>query len=217
MKNKNTSVEAVNIYIELRKSRIYVGQLKYRTNIPSGGFIFSYDDKYIYDDKSIMLGPDLPLTQKMFTSEKLFTSFLDRIPSRNNSAYSDYCAAFNISVEENDPFLLLSTIGRKGPSAFIFEAVYNDIISNEDVKLFRDELTLSLRDFALIFDFSPYTIQKIESGKYSGKEIMKRINIYIKFPEVALFEIKRNSAKIHSGVLNNLLGVYSAKIMDRTM
>ena len=54
----------------------------------------------------------------------------------------------------------------------------------------------------------PFSIQKIEAGKYSGKELLKRIKIYHKFYKVALFEIKKNRTKIHSKTYDRLLEFY---------
>lgn len=211
MKSKNKKPIAVDVFMESKKTRTHVGQLKYADE-KRKKFIFTYNEAYLYDDRSITIGPEFPLTERSFTSEKIFPSFLDRIPSRQNSAYKDYCAQMGISIDEDDIFVLLTTIGRKGPSAFIFEPVYEDDFDYTNLIELRGDLKLSIREFGVVFDFSPYSIQKIESGKYSGKELLKRIEIYYKFPEVALYEIKKNRNKIHSNTYERLLLFYNSLI-----
>lgn len=207
MDSKNNKPIAVDVFIESKKKRTHVGRLKYADD-ERKRFVFTYNESYLYDEKSITIGPEFPLTERSFSSDNIFPSFLDRIPSRQNPAYKDYCLQMGISVDEKDIFVLLTTIGRKGPSAFIFEPVFDDDYDYSELIMFRKELGLTFREFGAAFDFSPYSIQKIESGKYSGKELLKRIEIYHKFPEVAFFEIKKNRTKIHSKTYDRLLEFY---------
>lgn len=188
----------VDVYAEYGKSRIYVGRLSKKDE----GFEFIYDDKYLENMKAVPLGYELPLTQRAFFSKELFGSFKDRIPSKKNPAYVEYCDKFGISPKEKDPLKLLVTIGRKGPSSFIFEAVLENEFSSDNVAAFRKELGLSTRDFALLFDVSYSTLNKIENNRVSGRDILKRLEIYVMFKDVALFEIKKNRAKVHSSVYN---------------
>ena len=58
-------IEAVDVYLEKRKTREYVGRLSREGK----KFIFIYNDSYLYKGKAIPLGPDLPLTKKKFISE----------------------------------------------------------------------------------------------------------------------------------------------------
>lgn len=194
MKNFKKQIIAVDVYFERYTSREYVGRLVYRKD----QFTFSYDDLYLYDDRAIALGPDLPCDRKEHRSKKLFISFEDRIPSRQNPAYKEYCEMTGISVKEKDPLVLLSTLGQKGPSSFIFVPVYNDEFTKEDLKAFRKSLRLSIRSFAKLFDFSPVTIHRIESGKSSGKDALKRVELYSLFPQVALYEVDRFGHRIGS-------------------
>ena len=106
---------AVDVYFEKHISRVYVGQLKYEKK----KFVFNYDDTYLYSERAMAIGPDLPCTQKRHASKKLFMSFEDRIPSRQNPAYPEYCQMTGISSEEKDPLVLLATIGQKG-AVFIY-------------------------------------------------------------------------------------------------
>jgi hypothetical protein len=196
---KAKKVVAVEIYLQKRKTREYVGNL---TNEGSE-FVFIYDDKYIYGRKSIQIGPDLPLSKIRHASKRLFDTFEDRIPSKKNPAYKDYCKAMGISPDEKDQLTLVGTLGSRGPSSFVFVPKYLEEIKKDDVILLRKQLGLSIREFADVFDFAPATIYRIESGKSSGKDALKRLEIYLKFPETALYEIDKNGGRISDEKKNN--------------
>ena len=146
---------------EGRKRRAFVGVL---TFVPAENlYRFEYDEKYFRSKGAIPLGPELNLAQKAHLSNPaaLFPSLTDRIPDRANPAYADYCASQGISVDEQNPIILLGTIGRRGPSSFVFESVF---ISADEVlgkfKNFRQELDLSIYDLAQAFDISAYSTPK---------------------------------------------------------
>jgi HipA-like protein len=201
MKFNHKNIIGINVYLENRKTRTFVGQL---TKIKTC-FIFKYSKKYLYQETAISLGPEFPLTKVEFLSRKMFPSFLDRIPSKENPAYEDYCNLFGINTDESNLFVLLATIGRKGPSSFIFEPlIIEDKFTSESLKLFRKKMKLSTRNFALLFDVSPTVINKIECGHNSGEELLKRFEIYFKFPEIALFEIEKNRELINYDIYNNV-------------
>ena len=189
--NKNRVV-AVDVYLQRRISREYVGQLKRE----KGRFAFTYDERYRFSERAFALGPDLPLSKRVSKSRKLFPTFEDRIPLRSNPAYAEYCQWVGISPDERDPMVLLSTLGQKGPSSFIFAPARDTQFGRKDLIQFRQRLGLSIREFADLFDFGPATIHRIESGKSSGKDALKRIEIYCRFPRVALFELSRSGCKI---------------------
>jgi HipA-like protein len=192
---------SLNVYLERRASRTYVGRLTKK----EGGFVFEYDKSYAYADNSIPIGPELPITKRIHKSENLFSSFVDRIPSRKNPAYVEYCAKFGIPINEKDEIILLSTIGQRGPSSFIFEKENDMAYSNFDYLSFRKDLQLTTRDFATVFNLSLTTLNRIERGaSESGRELLKRIEIYDKFPQVALFELHRRKELIHSVKYTNL-------------
>jgi len=208
MKYEKDKIIAVDVFIDKRKSRIFVGRLTRdkQNNVAQAKYKFEYDDKYLYSNYPVSIGPALPLTQKTFFSNEMFESFIDRVPSKDNPAYAEYCMKFGISTEENDWFVLVSTIGSRGPSSFIFEPVFAEpTISAREIKRYRKKLGLTIREFGLLFELSPFTIQKIEVEKQTGREILKRLMIYMRFPEVAMDEIKRNGRKIHSDALKNVM------------
>src|SRR3990167_2011348 len=152
-KIKKKKINAVDVYLKKKKSRKYVGEL-YRKD---DKFIFIYSDLYLYDEKSIPIGPDLPLSKKKFISNDLFHSFEDRIPSRNNPAYKEYCEMVGIKPSEKDPLTLVATLGQQGPSSFIFSPAQKSIITYEDIANFRKTLNLTVREFSDLFDFAPAT------------------------------------------------------------
>lgn len=194
MQPPTIKVSSVLVYLERRKSRKLVGELTY--DFKKKAYVFTYEKAYLKSGL-IPLGPELPLSPKKFISKDLFESFLDRIPSRENPAYQDYCAMEQIDVNETDPFILLVTIGKRGPSSFVFESKRQSTFNSNDLKIFRKELGLTTREFASGFSIAEKTLTSIENGQTSGRDVMKRLELYVRFPEVALFEFQRNSAEIH--------------------
>ncbi len=149
--------------------------------------VFTYDDHYFKAKNVIPLGPELPLTQKEFVSTHLFPSLEDRIPSLQNPAYPEYCLAMGVDPKERDPLILLSTIGRKGPSSFIFFPIFERKVTIKDVITFRKSLGLTTREFAAVFEFSQASLNALERNRILGSEIMKRLEIILNFPAVALY------------------------------
>ncbi len=192
----------LNVFAESRKRRILVGSLKW--DEPKHQFEFRYEPKYARSKKAIPIGKELDLFKKVTTSKKLFSSFADRIPSSENPAYEDYCYAQGISVDEKNPIVLLVSIGRKGPSTFIFEPIVRNEFTKEDVKKFRDNLSISIQDLALAFDLNWPTLQRLEAGKNVEVGTLRRIQIYFQFPQVALWQLSLTVGKLHSDTFNRL-------------
>ncbi len=195
------SDDRLQIYHEGRKRRVPVGELKYHQNLEK--FELVYEQSYMLFPKAIPLGPELSLFQKSHLSEKgtLFPSLMDRLPSRDNPAYNDYCLSQGISASEENLIVLLGTIGRRGPSSFVFEPVFETAgIDGNQVAIFRKSLGMTQYDFAHAFDFRQVTINRIESGQSKDQGTLARIKIYIEFPEVALWQIKQTGGRVHSSV-----------------
>jgi HipA-like protein len=189
------------VYFETKKGRTFVGTLKREDD----QYFFEYDEKYFYSENPIQVGPGLSLEKRKHHSKELFDIFLDRIPIRKNAAYEDYCKQVGIDFDESDKMILLATLGAKGPSSFVIE---KEVISNftrENLKEFRSDLDLSMREFSELFDISVSSVQKIENKHVSGKEVLKRIEIYSKFPDVAMFEVERNKKGVHSDCFYNTM------------
>lgn len=185
---KPENIIAVDVYLEKHKARTYVGRLEQHNDT----FCFIYDKNYLEATNALPLGPDLLLTKRVHESTTLFASLQDRIPMRENPAYKDYCKSTGISENETNPIILLATIGKRGPSAFVFEPVYKESFSAQDLQMYRKSLELTIREFAAVFDVSAASIYKIENNKLKGSKILRKIAIMQKFPEVALYEVIRN-------------------------
>lgn len=190
-------IEGVQVVLEMSNSNQSVGKLTKNEQ----GFHFEYDKEYLCFQKAIPLGPEMPLTRRVYQSEQLFRPFTERIPSRENPAFPDYCKSAGISVGESNPLILLSTIASRGPSSFLFKPIYSDSFTSSDLKRFRQNLGLSVRDFAMCFDFSAPGITRVETGKTGGREILKRAEIYALYPNVAIDQLRRRAAHLHQGKL----------------
>lgn len=186
---RKLKIIGVDIFLEKRKTRLHVGVLKKMNE----KIIFTYDDHYFTAKNIIPLGPEFPLTQKQFTANELFPSLQDRIPSQQNPAYPEYCQLMGIDTKEKDPLILLSTIGKKGPSSFIFSPLFERNMKPEDLIKFRESLGLTTREFAKAFEFSQPSLNALERGRTSGKDILKRLEILLNFPAVALDLLILNS------------------------
>lgn len=197
----------LHVFSESRKRRIFVGILSW--DKIKNQFEFKYDPKYAKSKKAIPLGKELDLFKKIHISKgKLFPSFLDRIPSKENPAYKDYCESQGISAHEENPILLLIAIGKRGPSTFIFEPVFKNDFSYLDVKKFREDVGVSIHDFSLAFDLNAPTLQRLEAGKKTDLGTLRRIQIYLSFPQVALWQIEMNSGKLHIEIFHKLWKIF---------
>jgi HipA-like protein len=186
-------IEGVQVVLEKRSSNELVGVL----TVNEQGFHFEYENNYLASAKAIPLGPEMPLTRRIYQSKHLFRPFLERIPSKENPAFPEYCKSAGISTDEKNPLILLSTIASRGPSSFLFKPIYRDKFTGEDLKQFRKNLGLSVREFSTCFDFSPPGITRVETGKTDGREILKRVEIYALYPKVALDQLQRREACLH--------------------
>ena len=190
-------IEGVQVVLEKSASNQLVGVLTANER----GFHFEYDKDYLHSPKAIPLGPEMPLTRRNYQSEQLFRPFAERIPSRENPAFPEYCKSAGISTDEENPLILLSTIASRGPSSFLFKPLYHESFTGSDLKSFRNNLGLSVREFAMCFDFSQPGITRVETGKTDGREILKRVEIYVLYPDVALDQLRRRAAYIHRSKL----------------
>jgi DNA-binding XRE family transcriptional regulator len=192
----------IHVFHEGRKRRIFVGELGYLQQ--SDQYEFIYDKGYTLLKAAIAVGPELSLfkLRHLSVKSKLFPTFLDRIPSRDNPAYGDYCNALNIPLDEKNPIILLGSIGRRGPSSFVFEPIYEtSAMTGHQIVEFRKSLGMTQHDFAAAFDFSNITINRMENGLSKDSATLNRIKIYQEFPVVALWQLKQTGSRIHFNVL----------------
>ncbi|MBP6104442.1 MAG: HipA N-terminal domain-containing protein [Gammaproteobacteria bacterium] len=209
--NPKKDPHTLQIFHELKKRRIYVGTLIYDKK--KDIYTLCYEKKYVNAKNAIPLGPNLTLFKTVHHSPpgKLFPEFLDRIPEKANPAYKDYCASEGIDIHEKNPIILLGTIGKRGPSTFIFEPVYKADFSAKDVIILRETLDLTQHDLAAAFDIPLVTLQRIESEKSTDTNTLKLLQFYFTFPDVAIWQLHLSGQRVHSKVLLKLLNYFKDK------
>lgn len=201
----------LQIFHETKKRRVFVGELTYDKKKDIYELI--YDKNYANSISAIPISPDLNLFKLHHQSKKgkLFPSFIDRIPDRSNPAYKDYCKAQGISSNENNPIILLGTIGKRGPSSFIFEPVYYTTFNPSSIKDLREKLRITQQDIALVFDINQRTLQRIEKGTSQDPNTLKHLQIILTFPDVAIWQLKQTGSRVHKDVLTKLIKYFEAK------
>ncbi len=189
---------SLEIYHEGPKRRILVGVLSY--DLETKRFNFKYVFNYLKKKFAIEVGPELSTIKAEHVSQpgELFASFKDRIPDKQNPAYPDYCRSQGISVNEKNPIRLLTTIGRRGPSTFVYEPVYKqvgDVV--EELKQFRKDLSLTRWDVANYFNIPELSVFKIEKRLSHDHNLLRLINLYINNREVAQEQLRVTGKKVH--------------------
>lgn len=185
-------IHEISVYSQTRSKRDYVGRL-WRED---GKFHFEYERHYQRLKGAVGLGPEFPLHQKSFSSVELFPSLADRIPSRQNPAYPDYCTQWGINENETDPFVLLTTIGRRGPSTFIFEPAIQDVDGNT-IRKFREQLELNQREFAAVLGLPQLTVGKLERGMVRSIPIMTYVEMCMQVPQALKWLVEKRGQFIH--------------------
>lgn len=205
----NKSKTELQVYSEGNRKRIFVGTLKH---LEEDTFHFKYSRDYLSSKGAIQLGPDLPLTkiEHKTVGPKVFSSFEDRIPSQANPAYAEYCQAYDISPQETNSILLLTTIGRRGPSTFVFEPVYitGENLTKDALRKFRVTNKISLRIMAEAFNLNYLTLQRIEKGTSKDRNTIRLVFLYLNFPDVAIWAVTINAAKIPQKTVSKLLAYF---------
>jgi HipA-like protein len=199
---KKHKIIALDVFIDGRSRREFVGRLTFQND----NYIFEYDKGYISSRNALEIGPDLLKTQRIFKQKELFRSFEDRIPSRDNPAYEDYCRAAGIEITETNKLVLLSRIGKRGPSSFIFEPEYQ-YYTPDDAKKFRERLELSTREFADLLGVTQTSIARLENNHTTGKEILKIIELAEFCSSALLYFIEKNGKYLHTKQQERLLSI----------
>ncbi|MCX6105709.1 MAG: HipA N-terminal domain-containing protein [Proteobacteria bacterium] len=197
----------LEVFHEGRRRREVVGSLAYDPK--AALYTFTYDAKYLRKKTAIPVGPEMPLTRPVHKSQKhkLFPSLLDRIPSKENPAYAEYCEAAGIDPHEVNLIVLLTAIGKRGPSTFIFESVYEfdreALVAK--LKSFRQNLDISLWELAAALDIPYLTLQRIENGKSKDTLTMRLLYCYLTFPEPALWQLRLSGRYVNHDALVKLV------------
>ena len=203
----------LEIFSETKRRKVYVGELKF--DLKNRIWEFTYDTNYLKSKSAIPIGPEFSLKKQVYrTKDKLFPSFLDRIPSKANPAYAEYCISQGISPNERNQVLLLTTIGRKGPSTFVFEPVFepSSFDSRNDLENMSKELGLSSWDIATAFDLFQLTVQRILNGKSKDRNTLRLIEIFLTFPEVALDQIAKTTKKLPGETASKIHDFFTKKL-----
>lgn len=186
-------VKEINIFSQTRTKRVFVGTLWRDTK----KYYFEYDKAYQKSKKALPLGPELPLWKGRQSARVLFQTFLDRIPSKNNPAYKDYCHEWGLSENEKDFFVLLTTIGHRGPSTFIFEPSSKNEYTSAELKNFRGRLALTQAEFESLFNISHMTLSRLESGKSNHEFYLRYFELFDKVPEALAWMVKKRGQFLH--------------------
>jgi len=191
----------VNIFSQTKESRILVGRLWKENEY----YCFQYNPAYLKQKTSIPLGPELPKYKTgIFRSKEFFPSFFERVPSRQNPEYVNYARQWNISPEEKDPLVLISTIGNRGPSSFIFRKAEDFLVTGMQIKEFREKLGLSLREFAVFIDIDHATLLKTEKGLFSSKLILRLCTILINVPQALEYQLQIRGQFLHDNKIQQI-------------
>jgi DNA-binding transcriptional regulator YiaG len=162
--------------------------------------------------KRIKLTQINKLINESFCSELMKTAISTLIPSRSNPAYKDYCISQGISPNEKNLIVLLGTIGKRGPSSFIYVTAYKqNEFSIKNVTLFRKKLQLTQHDFAQALDISMSNLQKAETNKRSDKHSLKILQIFFEFPEVAIWQLRQTGGRVKGEVLSKLITYFESR------
>jgi transcriptional regulator with XRE-family HTH domain len=93
--------------------------------------------------------------------------------------------------------LLSKTPGKRGPSFFVFEKVYQTTFTPQDIVQFRETLNLTQYDLAMALGITKVTLQRIMTGLSHDMNILRLLQIYFTFPEVALWQLQQTGTNVH--------------------
>jgi DNA-binding transcriptional regulator YiaG len=193
----------INVFSQTKESRILVGVLWREDN----KYCFRYNQPYTRLKSGISLGLELPkFNTGIMRSRELFSSLADRIPSRQNPEYAHYCLQWNISPDEQDQLVLLSTIGNRGPSSFLFRRAEDELIKGDDVRTFRKKFGLSIREFAAFIDIQPATLLRTEQGAFSSKMLLRLCEMLINVPSALDHQLHLRGQFLHDDKIAKIKG-----------
>ncbi len=195
-----SALNKINVFSQTKTKRDLVGTLWKEKN----SYHFQYNNDYARQKKAIPLGPEFELWKENFSSQTLFASLLDRIPSKENPAYIEYCQQWGIDPDEKDFFILLTTIGRRGPSTFIFEAAMGNAYNSESVKKFRENSGLSQREFGLLLGLAHVTLIRLEQGKSKNETLLLYIQMVENTPGALKWLLKKRGQYLHDNAVARL-------------
>lgn len=83
--------------------------------------------------------------------------------------------------------------------------MYSNEFDPHDIVRLREKLHITQYDLAEAFDISNATLQRIEAGKSHDMNTLKRIQILLNFPDVALWQLLQTGSRVHKDVLVKLI------------
>ena len=190
----------VLIFSQARETRVLVGKLYRENNL----YHFKYNATYLRHPSAISLGPELPLGFETFVSDTLFSPFQDRIPSKENPAYQEYCAEWHISPDEIDDLVLLTTIGHRGASSFLFRREFPSAFTGDTLKEFRTDLGLSVKDFALLVESEPATISRTENNQLESSLLLRFCELLQHSPSALEYQLDQRASFLHDRKIKNV-------------
>jgi len=182
----------VNVFSQGKNNRVLVGRL-WRDK----KYAFQYDPHYLKMRTALALGPELPLQYAPYYSKMLFSLLEERIPSTQNPAYADYCREWGIDPGEKDPLILLTTIGHRGPSSFLFRQAPEDKFDHQALRKFRQQLGLSTRELALLLDTDQTTLTKTEMSQLASTQLLRFCALLSHVPSALEFQLDQRGQFLH--------------------
>ena len=112
--------------------------------------------------------------------------------------------------------MVLLSAFRKGPSSFVLEPVFEKAsFSSADLKKLRQDLKLSIREFADVFNVSSTAVYRIENNKTSGKQVLEDLKTCIESPILALDKIHKTGSRIHEDKKNFIEDFFEKKMIHQ--
>lgn len=192
----------LDFYLEIEHSREFVGQLK---RSPEGHFEFIYDEGYLRGKHALSLGPHMAANRKRYRSYTLFPELRDRIPSRENKAYPEYCQQMGIAPDEQDEMILLRTLGKRGASRIVIEPHY--VNHHDTAGLLRElmkETELSQHDLSLVLDIPKFSLSRIVTKKAKEGALVRLAATYLFHQEAFLDLLQHTGSRISPQRLQKL-------------
>ncbi len=79
----------------------------------------------------------------------------------------------------------------------------------------REQLQITQHDLAKALDISQTTLQRIEAGVSNDLNTLKYIQILLKFPEVALWQLKQTGNQVHKDVSTKLIKYFQSRTKEK--
>jgi DNA-binding XRE family transcriptional regulator len=201
-----SKVRKISVFLLKRTKKTLVGEI----SLEGEFFKFQYNQKYL-ESCTMELSSEFPLTDEVFSNVGIFKSLRVRIPESGTDVYDRLKEKFSLGEDVSD-FGLLASMGQKDLSSFEFAPVNPENEGLLFLKKVRKETGLSRTDIAEWLEISKDMVFKLESGKREGFYIMKILDIYRRFPEVAIDDLNKGSYNLNKGSRKVLEEYFKSKV-----